>query len=133
LGSKNRIYLGIITSQILHHFRNVFSENKLVVSKKKAQKIKNNHPLQAQYIYEYTFQELLNTTVATCNYKENGIMNFITFNGEYYLIYGISINNYHNELTTIFKPSIRQLTKCKKSIKFFSEKMKVEFEDFIKN
>ena len=133
MGSKNRIFLGIITSQILHHFRNVFNENKLVVSKKKAEKIKQEHPVQAQYIYEYKFQELLNTTIATCIYKENGISNFIAFDGEHYLIYGISANNYHNELSTVFKPSIRQLIKCQNSMKFFNEKFKIEFEGYIKN
>lgn len=133
MGSKNRIFLGIITSQILHHFRNVFNENKLVVSKKKAQKVKENHPQQAQYIYEYKFQELLDMTIAKCIYKQDGITNFITYDGESYLIFGISVNNYHNELSTVFKPSIRQLIKCKDSMKFFNEKYKIEFEEYIKN
>lgn len=133
MGSKNRIFLGIITSQILHHFRNVFNENKLVVSKKKAQKVKENHPQQAQYIYEYKFQELLDMTIAKCVYKQDGITNFITYDGESYLIFGISVNNYHNELSTVFKPSIRQLIKCKDSMKFFNEKYKIEFEEYIKN
>jgi len=132
LGNKNRIFLGIITSQILHHFRNVFNENKLVISKKKAQKVKQNHPQQAQYIYEYKFQELLDMTIATCIYSQDGITNFITYNGQNYLIYGISVNNYHNELSTIFKPSIRQLIKCKESMKFFDEKEKRNFEEYIK-
>lgn len=133
MGSKNRIFLGIITSQILHHFRNVFNENKLVVSKKKAQKVKENHPQQAQYIYEYKFQELLDMAIAKCIYKQDGITNFITYDGESYLIFGISVNNYHNELSTVFKPSIRQLIKCKDSMKFFNEKYKIEFEEYIKN
>ncbi len=133
MGSKNRIFLGIITSQILHHCRNVFNENKLVISKKKAEKVKVNHFKQAEYIYEYKFQELLNMTIATCIYKQDGITNFITYDGESYLIYGISVNNYHNELSTVFKPSIRQLIKCKKSMKFFSEKFETEFEEYIKN
>jgi len=66
-------------------------------------------------------------------YKQDGITNFITYDGENYLIYGISVNNYHNELSTVFKPSIRQLIKCKKSMNFFSEKFEVEFEEYIKN
>ena len=133
MGSKNRIFLGIITSKILHHCRNIFNENKLVISKKKAQKIKQNHPFQAQYIYEYKFQELLNMTIATCIYKQEGITNFIAFDDDSYLIYGISVNNHYNELSTVFKPSIRQLIKCKESMKFFDEKSKIEFEKHIKN
>ncbi len=50
-----------------------------------------------------------------------------------YLIYGISVNNYHNELSTVFKPSIRQLIKCKDSMKFFNEKSKMKFEEYVKN
>jgi len=134
LGNKNRIFLGMITSQILHHHRNIFNDdNKLVVSKKKANRIKEDHPLQAQYIYEYKFQELLDNTIASCIYKQNGITNFIAHHKDVYVIYGISVNNYHNELSTVFKPSIRQLTKCKESMKFFSEKVKIHFEEYIKN
>jgi len=133
LGSKNRIFLGIITSVILHHCRNTFNENKLVISKKKAQKVQENHPLQSQYIYECKFQELLDMTIATCIYKQDGITNFIAYDKSGYVIYGISVNNYHNELSTVFKPSIRQLIKCKESMKFFNETFKVNFEEYIKN
>ena len=133
LGNKNRIFLGIITIHILHHYRNIFNKNKLVVSKKKADKIKQEHPTQAKYIYEYKFQILLENTIASCIYKQKGITNFIAYDGEDYLIYGISVNNYHNELSTIFKPSIRQLVKCKESMKFFNEKYRVEFNRYIKN
>lgn len=134
MGNKNRIFLGIITAQILHHYRNTFNDdNRLVVSKKKANKIKEDHPPQAQYIYEYKFQELLDSTIASCIYKHDGITNFIAYYEDSYIMYGVSINNYHNELSTVFKPSIRQLIKCKESMKFFSEKFKVEFEKHIKN
>jgi len=133
LGSKNRIFLGIITSQILHHCRNIFNENRLVISKKKANKVQDNHPQQAQYIYEYKFQELLDMTIATCIYKQDGITNFIAYSDNSYLIYGISVNNYHNELSTVFKPSIRQLIKCKESMNFFNKKSQMQFEEYIKN
>ena len=133
MGNKNRIFLGIIVSQILHHNRNLFNGNKLVISKKKSNKIRIGHPEQAKYIYNNEFQELLDLTFASCNYKQDGIRNFITFDDNEYLIYGISVNNYHNELSTIFKPSIRQLIKCKDSMKFFSEKSKRKFEEYIKN
>ena len=133
MGSKNRLYLGIITSHILHHCRNVFNNDfKLVISKKKAEKVKQNHPQEAQYIYEYKFQEVLDLTIATCSYKQDGITNFIAYSGEFYLIYGISNNNHFNELSTIFKPSVRQLIKCKDTMKFFSKKDEVDFEEYIK-
>ena len=118
---------------ILHHYRNILNESKLVISKKKANKIQQDHPQQAKYIYEYKFQELLDNTVATCVYKQDGISNFIAYYDNIYLIYGISVNNYHNELSTIFQPSIRQLIKCQSSMKFFNEKFKIELEEYIKN
>ena len=96
MGSKNRIFLGIITSQILHHCRNIFNENKLVISKKKAEKVKENHSQQSEYIY------------------------------------GISVNNYHNELSTVFKPSIRQLIKCKNSMKFLVKNLKWNLKNILK-
>lgn len=118
---------------MLHYYRNLFNGTKLVVSKKKSIKIKEKHPLQARYILELQFQELLNTTIGTCDYKQKGIVNFITYNDNVYLIYGISTNQYYNELSTLFKPSIRQLIKCQKSIKFFSKEEKVIYEKYIKN
>jgi len=96
-------------------------------------KIQENHPQQAQYIYEYKFQNLLEKTVASCHYKQDGIVNFIAKDDGVYILYGISVNNYHNELSTVFKPSVRQLIKCQESMKFFSEISKVEFEEYIKN
>ena len=131
MGSKNRIFLGIIIAQILHHHRNIFTDDKLVISKKKASKIKIGHPNEAKYIYEHHFQNLLDHTIASCFYKQDGILNFIVqFKGSY-LLYGISINNYRNELSTIFKPSVRQLIRCKENMKFFSEDAKRNFEDYL--
>jgi len=133
MGSKNRIFLGFITAQIIHNCRNIFNENRLVISKKKLFKVKENHPLQAKYISEFRFQELLDNSVGTCSYKEDGISNFIVYIDGEYLIYGISVNNFHNELSTVFKPSVRQLIKCKKSMIFFNKKYEKNFEVYIKN
>ena len=131
MGSKNRIFLGIITKYIMHFHRNLFIHKKLFVSNKKSTKIANDHPNQAVYIQQHNFQILLDNCIASCLYKENGIINFITYINNEYLIFGISSNNYYNELSTIFKPSIRQLFKCKDTITFFSEKYKKDFESYI--
>ena len=55
MGTKNRIFLGIITSQVLHHCRNTFNDKKLVISKKKANKVQKEHPKEANYISEHNF------------------------------------------------------------------------------
>ena len=133
MGSKNRIVLGFITAQILHHCRNIFEEKKVVISKKKLQKIKVNHPNEAKYIDAFRFEEILENTIASCSYKEDGIYNFIVFIDGSYLLYGVSVNNFYNELATVFKPSVRQLRKCQSSIKFFSKMSQDAFEKYVRN
>ncbi len=133
MGSKNRIFLGFITVQILHNYRNTFKENRLVISKKKLHKIKINHPNEAKYIDAFCFEEILENTIASCSYKEDGIYNFIVFIDGSYLLYGVSVNNFYNELATVFKPSVRQLRKCQSSMKFFSKDSQDTFEKYIKN
>ena len=133
MGNKNRIVLGILTASILHHCRNMFNGDELVVSKKKALRIEQKHPEQAHYILQHSFQMLLDATIATYNYKEDGIINFITHDGQNYLLYGVSTNNYRNELSTIFKPSIRQLRKCQSDIRYFKSSYKEDLLEYIKN
>ena len=131
MGTKNRIFLGIINKFILHYHRNIFMSKKLFIGNKKSNKIAIDHPNQSVYIQEHNFQTLLDNSIASCKYKENGIINFITFIDNEYLIFGISTNNFYNELSTVYKPSIRQLIKCKDTIKFFDNKYKLDFENYI--
>jgi hypothetical protein len=113
--------------------RNIFHGKTLVVSKKKSIKIRGNHPNEAKYIEEFCFQKLLDSSIGSCNYKEDGINNFIAFIEDQYIQYGISINNFRNELTTVFKPSVRQLRKCESSMIFFTKKDEEIFKAYIKN
>jgi len=133
LGNKNRIVLGNITSLILHNNRKRFREKKLVVSKKKSIKIKEDHPNEAKYIEENQFQKLLDSSIGSCSYKEDGVLNLITYIEDKYILFGISTNNFYNELTTVFKPSMRQLRRCKKSMIFFTKKDEESFKLYIKN
>jgi hypothetical protein len=133
LGSKNRILLGYLHPSIFHIHRNIFQSKRLYVTRKKANKISSEHPNQSKFIEEHNFQVLLDNTIASCNYKEDGIKNFIIHYQDEYLVYGISINNFRNELTTIFKPSVRQLIKCQNTMNFFNDKVKMELEKYISN
>jgi len=133
LGSKNRILLGYLHPIVLHFHRNTFKSKKLYLTRKKSNKISIEHPNQAKFIEEHNFQVLLDNTIASCHYKEDGVKNFITMHEAEYLIYGISINNFRNELTTIFKPNTRQLVKCKDSMVFLDKKEKSNFEEYLKN
>jgi len=132
LGTKNRILLGYLQASIFHFHRNTFKSKKLFLTRQKSNKISLEHPSQAKFIEEHNFQVLLDNTIASCNYKEDGVTNFIIHYENEYLVYGISVNNFRNELTTIFKPSVRQLIKCKATMTFFNNNAKKNFEDYIK-
>jgi hypothetical protein len=132
LGSKNKILLGLITNYMLHHIRNVFGDKKLYITKRKLELIKIKHPLEYDYIKSNNFQIILDNCVAKCKYsKDEKVLNFISFIDNKYILYGISNNSYYTHLTTIFYPSKKQLTNCKITMKFFSEKPKQDFEEFI--
>ncbi len=131
MGSKNRILLGYLHPSIFHFHRNIFMSKKLYLTRKKSSKISLEHPDQAKFIEEHNFQVLLDNTIASCSYKEDGVKNFIIHFDNEYLVYGISVNNFRNELTTIFKPSARQLIKCQTTMTFFNNNAKKKFEDYI--
>ena len=108
---------------MFHHIRNVFSEKKLYITKRKLELIKIKHPLEYKYIKNNSFQIILDNCVSKCEYsKDEKVLNFISFIDGKYILYGISNNSYYTPLSTIFYPSKKQLTNCKVTMKFFSEK-----------
>jgi hypothetical protein len=129
LGSKNRIYLGIVTSIILHHFRNIFEDKNIYITKLKSKRIAKKHPEIIHYIHDHNFQILIDNTIATCDYHEDGLYNFISLVDGKYILYSISHNNFYNELGTLFYIRKKQMIKCFDSIKFFSEKYR---DDYLK-
>jgi len=50
LGSKNRIFLAIISSLILHKLRNVFHSKELYITKAKLNKIKTKHNYESHFL-----------------------------------------------------------------------------------
>jgi hypothetical protein len=70
LGSKNRKLLGVITSLMLHHLRNIFDDKELYITKRKLTLIQEKHPKEFQYIKDDQFQKILDGTVANCELKE---------------------------------------------------------------
>ena len=132
MGTKNRILLGYLQASIFHFHRNTFKSKKLFLTRQKSNKIFLEHPSQAKFIEEHNFQVLLDNTIASCNYKDDGVTNFIIHYENEYFVYGISVNNFRNELTTIFKPSVRQLIKCETTMTFFNNNAKKNFEDYIR-
>lgn len=133
MGSKNKKLLGIITSIILHHIRNRFDSKELYITKRKILLIEEKHPLEFIYIKTNQFQNILDCTIAKCDYTKDGeVLNFISYINETYVLYGIANNSYYTHLTTLFYPSNKQLKNCFTSMKFFNEKYKKDLEDYLK-
>jgi len=134
LGSKNKKLLGLITAIIIHNIRNIFNSKELYITKRKLALIETKHPNEFLYIKNNQFQNILDNTVASCEYNQDEtIINFIAFIDGKYILFGISNNSYYAHLSTIFYPSKKQLKNCMLSMKFFSEKDKNSFEEYLKN
>ena len=133
MGSKNRIFLGILSDVILHHLRNTSSKKELYITKLKVKKITSKHPEIVHFITQHNFQTIIDNTIAKCDYDQEGIYNLLAKVDEKYILYSISTNNYYLEGGTLFYTSKRQLKKCTKSIKFFSKKYEEEFLKFIES
>ncbi len=133
MGSKNKILLGLITSIILHKIRNIFDSKELYITKRKYNLIQIKHPSEFLYIKENRFQSILDNTVAKCEYsKDKSVINFIAYIDNKYILFGISNNSFYTYLSTIFYPSNKQLKNCKDTMVFFSDKDKMDFEEYLK-
>jgi hypothetical protein len=133
LGSKNRIFIGIITSLILHHIRNVFNNRiHLYITKHKSLKIKKDHPKEYEYLMN-DFQIIIDHTIGYCLYeKQKNLYNFVSLYENSYYIYSISTNNHYLETGTFFRASKTRLRKCKKeNIRFFKDSQKETFMEYL--
>ena len=133
MGSKNRILLGAFTSIILHQFRNDLSKKELYITKFKVKKISKKHPEIIHFILQHNFQLIIDSTIAKCDYNQEGIYNLLACVDNRYILYSVSINNFYLECGTLFYTSKRQLKKCQKSIKFFSKKYEKDFLKYIES
>jgi len=116
----------------IHHIRNFFDSKDLYITKRKEQLIRTKHPIESSYIINNKFQNVLDNTIATCQYgKDNNIKNFISFIDEQYILYGISNNGYYIHVTTLFYPSKKKLKQCRGNIKFFKSNFEIKFEKYI--
>ncbi|RLA73644.1 MAG: hypothetical protein DRG78_22215 [Epsilonproteobacteria bacterium] len=133
MGSKNRIFLGVITQVILHYIRNKFDNKDLYITKTKYNKIKIDHPIEHINLNNIDFQKFIDGTVGYCMYqKYQNIYNFVSIVDNNYHIYSISINNHYLEVATFFRASAKRLKKCiKEDIQFFSENNKSDFIKYI--
>lgn len=133
MGTKNRILLGILNDLILHNFKNIITQKELYITKFKVKKIQNKHPEIVNYILDNDFQIVIDNTIASCHYNEEGIYNLLSYVEERYILYSISVNNFYIEGGTLFYTSKRQLKKCESSMKFFSKQAKLDLERHLKD
>ena len=133
MGSKNRIFLGILTDIILHNFHSNQFKKELYITKLKIKKIASKHPEIVHFIKEHNFQTIINNTIAKCDYDKEGVYNLLSCVDDRYILYSVSTNNFYLESGTLFYTSKRQLKKCQKSIKFFRKKYEEDFLKFIEN
>ena len=105
MGSKNRIYLGVVTAVKLHHLRNTFSKP-IYMSKRVQTKIKSKHPDSFCYTDRYSFLTLLDNTLAYLPYhKSSDTFNFIAYipQSAIFVLYALKSEKHHTNCITIFK------------------------------
>ena len=110
MGSKNRIYLGVVTAMILHHLRNTF-QRPIYMSKRIQTKIQSKHPDSFCYTDRVTFTQLQKYTIAYLPYpKSSDTFNFIAYIPEsaVFVLYALKSDKHHTTCITIFK--LRQST-----------------------
>lgn len=136
MGSKSRIHLGFIIEYILHFHRNFFIKNKLFMSKRVQDKIKEKH----KDIYFLTnskqFEMLMNSTIGSCDYSKSAdTINFIAYltSHDKFILYSIKAEKHHCICSTIF--SLRSDTLKKyyndESFILFKKKYKEVIEEYI--
>ncbi len=132
MGSKNRIYLGIIADIILHFHRNFFSNKKIYMSKRVHKKIKDKHKDIAKFAQSKEFSILLSSIIASVNYKKDeSIINFISFveSENKFILFALKREKHHTSCSTIFslRPETLRKYYIDKSFRLFKQ----DFKDFI--
>ncbi len=105
MGSKNRIYLGVVTAMILHHLRNTFSKP-IYMSKRIQTKIQAKHPDSFCYTERVSFSLLQESTIAYLPYpKSSDTFNFIAYipQSATFVLYALKSEKRHTNCITIFK------------------------------
>ena len=120
MGSKNRVYLGVVIAMILHHLRNTF-QKPIYMSKRVQSKIKNKHPDSFYYTNRVTFTQLQESTIAYLPYlKSVDTFNFIAYMPEsaIFVLYALKSGKHHTNCITIFKLRESTLKKYYSNVNF---------------
>ncbi len=133
MGSKNRIYLGLITAYILHHIRNKYTKV-IYMSKRVHSKIQVKHPEMFIFTSRDGFSILLENTIAVVDYE--GVAeanNFIASVNDMYILYSLKEEKHHTSCSTIFKLKPKTLKKYYKddTFKLLKKNHKEAIEEYI--
>ena len=133
MGSKNRIFLAIISPLILHKLRNTFKSKELYITKAKLNKIKIKHEYESCFLYHGNFQKIIDNTIGICKYQyDSHIINFIAIVEDELFLYSIATTNFYIFLGTFFKSDKRKILKqCNYEIDFLNNDKREQFERFI--
>ena len=104
MGSKNRIYLGLIIQIISHYHSNKFDKS-IYMSKLVQAKIKVKHKNNFNYTNKIKFKILLKNTIASSQYGMNSdTINFIAHieSTNKYILYSLKKKKHHTICSTIF-------------------------------
>ncbi len=133
MGSKNRIFIAMISSLILHKLRNTFQSKELYITKAKLNKIKIKHSRASHFLYHGNFQKIIDNTIGICKYQyDSQIINFVAIVEDEVFLYSIATANFYVYLGTFFKTDKRKILKqCNYEIDFLSDEKRERFERFV--
>jgi len=133
VGSKNRIFIAMLSSLILHKLRNTFQSKELYITKAKLNKIKIKHSRESHFLYHGNFQKIIDNTIGICKYQyDSQIINFVAIVEDEVFLYSIATTNFYVYLGTFFKSDKRKILKqCNYEIDFLSDEKREQFERFV--
>ena len=133
MGSKNRIFIAMLSSLILHKLRNTFQSKELYITKAKLNKIKIKHSRESHFLYHGNFQKIIDNTIGICKYQyDSQIINFVAIVEDEVFLYSIATTNFYVYLGTFFKSDKRKILKqCNYEIDFLSDEKREQFERFV--
>jgi hypothetical protein len=133
LGTKNRIFIALISHLVLHKLRNIFQSKELYITKAKLNKIKIKHNHESHFLYHGNFQRIIDNTIGICKYQyDSQIINFIAIVENEIFLYSIATGNFYIYLGTFFKTDKRKILKqCNYKIDFLNDEKRKKFERFV--
>jgi hypothetical protein len=138
LGSKNIIFLGMITDLILHFHRNFFIKKDIRMSKRVQKKIKEKHQNVNKYTNKENFIHLLNNTIASTGYNNClKTINFIAYleDEKKFILYSLKAEKHHCVCNTIFslKPNTLRAYYKREDFKVFNNFIEDIIAEYIKS